>query len=345
MRDVWRWVRLIGGLGIVGLLLWRLGTTPFVDGLKVIDGGTLLAGVAIGVLTTVASAWRWCLVGRALGIRLPLRRAVADYYQALFLNAALPGGVLGDVGRAVGNGRDTGDIGRGVRGVVLERSAGQITLVTVSGAVLLADPLSVLPSAPLGTVAAVGAAGVLAALFLRRLGRRSGDTRWGRAWRTATGDVRRGLLGRDTAPGVLLSSVVVLAGHVATFVVAARAAGSAAPVTRLVPLALLALLAMAIPLNVGGWGAREGVTAWAFGAAGLSATQGLTTAVVYGVLAFVAALPGAVVVVVQAARRVRVSTRAYAVRSVAPVSPAPVLPPTPVTVDLAPRRELARAGV
>ena len=59
------------------------------------------------------------------------------------------------------------------------------------------------------------------------------------------------------------------------------------------PLTLLALLAMALPLNIGGWGPREGVAAWAFGAAGLSAAQGVATAVVYGVLVLVASLPGA----------------------------------------------------
>ena len=310
MRVVWRWVRLVGGLAIVALLLWRLGTAPFLTGVRAIDAGTLLAAVAIGALTTVASAWRWCLVGRSLGIELPLRRAVADYYQALFLNAALPGGVLGDVGRAVGNGRQTGDVGRGVRAVVLERAAGQIALVVIAGVVLLADPLSVLPSAPLGTLAVAAGGLLLGVLLLRRLGRRGGDGRWARAWRTATGDVRRGLLGRDTAPGVAATSVLVLAGHVATFVVAARAAGATVPVTRLAPLALLALLAMAIPLNVGGWGPREGVTAWAFGAAGLGASLGLTVAVVYGLLAFAAALPGAAVLL----------ARLLPKRAVAPVS-------------------------
>ena len=60
------------------------------------------------------------------------------------------------------------------------------------------------------------------------------------------------------------------------------------------PLALLALLAMALPLNVGGFGPREGVAAWAFGAAGLTASQGVATAVVYGALVLVSSLPGAV---------------------------------------------------
>ena len=57
------------------------------------------------------------------------------------------------------------------------------------------------------------------------------------------------------------------------------------------------LLAAALP-NVGGWGPREGVTAWAFAAAGLGASLGVATAVVYGVMVFVATLPGAAVLVV-----------------------------------------------
>jgi hypothetical protein len=55
------------------------------------------------------------------------------------------------------------------------------------------------------------------------------------------------------------------------------------------------LQAAALP-NIGGWGPREGVTAWAFGAAGLGASTGVATAVVYGVMVFAATLPGAAVV-------------------------------------------------
>ena len=69
-----------------------------------------------------------------------------------------------------------------------------------------------------------------------------------------------------------------------------------APPSRLLPLALLVLLAAALP-NVGGWGPREGMTAWAFAAAGLGASQGVATGVVYGVMVFVACLPGAAVLV------------------------------------------------
>ncbi len=296
MRVFWAWARVLGGLGVVAVLAWRLGAGPFLDGLRALDGGTLLAATAVGALTTLGSAWRWRLVSRGLGVDLPLRRAVADYYQALFLNAALPGGVLGDVHRAVGNGRAHGDVGRGVRAVVLERAAGQVTLAAVAAAVLLAGagPLHLLG----GLAAAASVLGLLAALR-----RRPGASRWGRAWRAATSDVRRGLLGRRIAPGVWLASVLVLAGHVATFVLAARAAGVPAPTGRLAAIALLALLAMAVPLNVGGFGPREGVTAWAFAAAGLGAGLGLTVAVGYGLLAFAASLPGAGVLTHRGAAR------------------------------------------
>ncbi|GAB2330565.1 lysylphosphatidylglycerol synthase transmembrane domain-containing protein [Streptomyces variabilis] len=297
----------LGGVVILAVLFWRLGTGAFVDGVRRIDATTLAAALGIGLVTTVLSAWRWALVARGIGIRLPFGAAVADYYRALFLNAALPGGVLGDVHRAVRHGQDAGDLGRGVRAVVLERTAGQLALFAAGGAVLLTMPSPVRDqmraAAPLAGLGLVGACAVVLALRMDRAeaGRKP------RVVRGMLGEARQALFSRTTAPGVLVSSVVVLAGYVAVFVLAADVAGAGASVAELLPLALLALLAMSLPLNVGGWGPREGVAAWAFGAAGLGAGRGLTVAVVYGVLSLAASLPGAVVLVARwyVATRVR----------------------------------------
>jgi hypothetical protein len=117
-----------------------------------------------------------------------------------------------------------------------------------------------------------------------------------RVGRAVREDVRHGLLGRPAWPGVGLASTVAVTGHVATYLLAAHAVGVDATPVQLAPLALVVLLAMAIPLNVAGWGPREGVAAWIFGLAGLGAAQGVATAVAYGVLATVANLPGVVVV-------------------------------------------------
>jgi hypothetical protein len=76
----------------------------------------------------------------------------------------------------------------------------------------------------------------------------------------------------------------------------------------MLPLALLAIAAMVLP-NIGGWGPREGVTAWAFGAAGLGAQRGVATAVVYGVMVLFASSPGAAVLAMAWFRRNRSAQR------------------------------------
>jgi hypothetical protein len=118
------------------------------------------------------------------------------------------------------------------------------------------------------------------------------------------GDIRDGLLARRAWVGIALASALVVCGHAVTFLIAARTAGITAPPSQLLPLALLVMLIMVVP-SIGGWGPREGGTAWAFGAVGLGANRGVTTAVVYGVMVLVATLPGAAVLVVSWVRRIR----------------------------------------
>jgi uncharacterized membrane protein YbhN (UPF0104 family) len=265
---------------VIAVLVSRLGTAPFVRAVHTVDVRTAAAALVIGALTTVASAWRWVRAARGLGLSLSARRALGDYYAALFLNGVLPGGVLGDVQRAVRHGRDEANGRRAATAVVLERSAGQVVLTLAVVASLLLDPARVLGPAVViargpALAAVLGLAVVAAALVLLTRARH----------RVRPLD----------AGAILGASAVVLAGHLATFVLAARAAGSVASIPRLLPLMLLALLAMSLPLNIAGWGPREGVTAWAFTSAGMQPDQGLTVAVVYGLLALVASLPGAVV--------------------------------------------------
>ncbi len=139
--------------------------------------------------------------------------------------------------------------------------------------------------------------------------------------RTAAGDLRDGLLARSAWPGIVLASTVVVAGHAVTFLIAARTAGASLSPVRMLPLALLVLLAMGVPTSIAGWGPREGVAAWVFSAAGLSAAEGVATAVVYGVMVLVASLPGAAVLVAASIRRDRRSPdRAAARRSARPTT-------------------------
>jgi uncharacterized membrane protein YbhN (UPF0104 family) len=290
---VWAWARPLGGAAILVFVVWRVGTGPFLDALHQINARCLVGAVLLGVVTTTASAWRWSVIAGALGLRLPLRTAVADCYRSIFLNATLPGGVLGDVHRAVSHGREVGDVGRGVRAVVWERTAGQVVQSVLALVVLLTFPSPVRSAMPVVVGIVLVVLAVLSVLIFAVP--RTEEARWARIVRTVRSDVAVGVLAPGVWPRVVLSSVLAVAGHVATFLVAAHAAGVHAGPSVLVPLALLALLVMTVPLNVGGFGPREGVAAWAFAAAGLTAGLGVTTAVLYGALVLMASLPGAAV--------------------------------------------------
>jgi uncharacterized membrane protein YbhN (UPF0104 family) len=294
-RPAWWWVQFAVVAGTFTVLVWQLGTGPFLDGLRAVDAWALAAATCLAVLTTLCCAWRWRIVARGLGVELPLRTAVAAYYRSLFLNVTLPGGILGDVHRGVSHGHDTSDVGLGLRAVAWERSAGQAVQVVLTVAVLLLLPSPVQGIVPFVALALVVALAGIA--LLARVRPAAGPSRWARLRAAAVRDLRDGLLARRAWPAIVLASALVVVGHAATFVIAARSAGATAPPLELVPLAFLAIQAAALP-NIGGWGPREGVTAWVFAAAGLGASLGLATAVVYGVMVFVASLPGAVVLVV-----------------------------------------------
>jgi uncharacterized membrane protein YbhN (UPF0104 family) len=301
-RGAWAWARFAGVAVTLAVLVWRLGAGPFLAGIRTVDARALAAATIIAVPITVSCAWRWKLVARGLGIDLPLRAAVAAYYRSQFLNVTLPGGVVGDVHRGISNGRDVNDVGRGLRAVAWERTAGQIVQGVLTIGVLIALPSPVRSHMPL-VAAALGLA-VAGAVLLGRARPHAGHSPLTRLRNAAARDIQDGLVARRAWPGIALASAVALAGHVGTFLIAARTAGVTAPVSRLLPLALLVMLAMVLP-SVAGWGPREGVTAWAFAAAGLGADRGVATAVVFGVMVFVASLPGAVVLVVAWARRAR----------------------------------------
>jgi uncharacterized membrane protein YbhN (UPF0104 family) len=296
-------LRLAAGVTVLWFLVRQVGAAPFEDGLRAVTWPAAAAAVTLTALTTVCSAWRWRVVARALGVDIGLPGAACAYYRSLFLNSVLPGGVLGDVHRAVTHGRRAGDVARGVRAVAWERLCGQVIQAVVAAVVLLSLPSPVRPALPYILAGVAGVAGC-AALVWRGAARR-GRSRLTRAARVVAADLRHGLLTPGVWPQVTLASVLVVAGHTATFVIAARVAGCTAPLGELVALLMVVQVAVVIPLSIGGWGLREGAAAWAFAAAGLGAANGVTVAILYAVLMLAAVAPGAGLLLGDAVRRRR----------------------------------------
>ena len=291
------------GVTVLWFVWLQVGAAPFEDGLRAVTWQAVLAAAALTVVTTVCSAWRWRVVARALGVGIGLPAAVGAYYRSLFLNSVLVGGVLGDVHRAVTHGRRAGDVPGGLRAVAWERLCGQVIQAVVTVVVLLALPSPVRPALPYVLAGVAGVAGG-AALVVRGAARR-GRPRLARAARAVSADLRRSLLAPGVWPQLALASVLVVAGHTVTFVIAARVAGCTAPLGELVALLMVVQTAVVIPLSLGGWGLREGAAAWAFAAAGLGAATGVTVAALYAVLMLAAVAPGAGLLLRDAVRRRR----------------------------------------
>src|SRR5690606_12412677 len=129
------------------------------------------------------------------------------------------------------------DVGRGLRAVVWERAAGQVVLTMLAVvAVLLARPFAgTVPSLPPWGLPAVVAAVLITAMAITRSGVGL------RAARVTVADLR-GLVQPRRLGGIVLASLAVLGGHVATFWIATRAVDVRMPLVDLLPVALVILL-------------------------------------------------------------------------------------------------------
>ncbi len=302
MRDrprVRAWVRAGVGVGILVAIVVQVGAEPFVRGLAALTFEAVAVAFVLGAAATVAAAARWRVIGRRLGLSLGWGQAVAAYYRSQFLNTVLPGGVVGDVHRAVTHGRDAGRLAQASRAVAAERAVGQAVQLVLAAVVVVS--LGLWDYAPgVGIVVLALAVVCVCVVIAARVNSRA---------RTA---IRREMAILRVAVGspaalatVTVASVAVVACLVAMFVVACVAVGVDAPLGRLIGLAVIVILAGSIPFSLGGWGPREGVAAWAFALAGLGATTGIAVSTAYGVLAMIAVTPGAVVLAASALGRRR----------------------------------------
>lgn len=309
-------LRVTVSVSLLALLAVLVEVGEVVTRLADLRSGWVAAALALSVAQIVVSAWRWRYTAVRLGIDLPMRAAVAEYYLATFLNQVLPGGVLGDVSRAWRHSRSGSAGGAGLRSVhavVLERTSGQAVMAVVAvvaGVLLVAlgggaspesgggegalpalrqRPLSAVPWA---TSVAAGAAVVVVGLVLLRARLRKA-ARFPALDRLLS-DARSALLG-VALPVQAGLSLAIVASYVAVFIFAARAVGVETSVGALALLVPPVLVTMLVPISVAGWGVREGAAALLWGAVGLTASDGVAVSVAYGLLVLASSLPGAAV--------------------------------------------------
>ena len=281
-----------GRLVISLMLLWLVSRYVDVDAvrqrLSALSPGWVALGLAISVLQVGVLAWRWRYTAGRLGIDLPLRKALGEYYLGILLNQVLPGGVTGDVSRAWRHARSDAPTGPAVRAVILERASAQVVMTLAAVASVLVLPWA---SGAYRMAAAVATA-VLLGLVVSVLARRpASDSDLGRF----RADTRRALFARQALAAQLTSAVLVVASYVVVFVIAGRAVGIETPLAILLPLVAPVLMTMLVPVTVAGWGIREAAATALWGLVGLTPEDGAAISVAYGLLVLVSSAPGLVV--------------------------------------------------
>lgn len=297
MSGIPSWTRRLVGPVVLIVLLLALDPAEVLARLSSVHLGWAGLAVLIGIAQTFLSAWRWRYTAGRLGLDLPFVSALAEYYLAVFLNQVLPGGVLGDATRAwrhaSRSGFGTSSAGSAMRAVLLERASGQLVMAFVA----LGSACVILWRMHPSMLAPLGAAGVLSALAAvmtaRRLAGAAGGTAPSSLVPRILRDARLALWDGPAVVVQLTTSMLIVGSYVLTYLIAARAVGIEAPFVELAPLVAPVLLAMLIPLSIGGWGLREGAAAAMWVAVGMSAAEGVAISVAYGVIVLIGTLPGA----------------------------------------------------
>lgn len=271
-RQGGRVVRAALQIAVAGALLAFLvhlfGTRAVTASGVAITPLTALGAITLGLIGATAQGLRWRAVAAGLGDHMSTRHAIARCLEAALLNATLPGGLAGDALRAARRGR-AGAGWDGLTSVVGERLCGTavVVLAATAAVVRLGRPDL---AAGLGVVAVVVLA--VAGWSMRRLPAR-------------------------TVAACLGWSVIGWLAFLGLFVLAHVSLARADVVpplagTRVATLGAATLAGMSVPVNIAGWGPREGAASVAYELAGLDPSVGFTTSVAYGLLALVSTLPG-----------------------------------------------------
>lgn len=253
------------------------------------DPRWLIAAAVALTVQTLLSALRWRITAAQLGIEISVSDAVREYYLSQVVNQSLPGGIVGDAGRAVRARGQAGLLASG-QAVVIERLAGQIGLLVVLFLGLFFAALMptgmTWPTWLLVPVAIALSVLVCVVVVLRT--QAASDSALGRSIRGFT----HAVAGRDVWRQQLSLSLGTAICNVAAFALCAAALGVALPPLAALALVPLILFAMVLPLSISGWGLREGAATVLFPLVGASMSEGLATSVAFGLVFLSTVVPG-----------------------------------------------------
>jgi glycosyltransferase 2 family protein len=296
-------LRLVVSLLLLAAVLAYADVGKMADAIRDGSWGWFAAALALMAVAAVLGAVRWRMLLRHAHVEVTELRAVRTFSGALFLNNVLPTSVGGDAVRAWLVGREGGSLVRATTATVVDKVTALACLFVLAWAALLVDSeevpgsiVTVLAWVTAGLVAAFALAGLVAA-GARPLVRRLPE-RFASMIREAWSALRGWAASARLIAWVIGLGLAYSGAGLLVFIFVAKAVGVDLAFSLAAATTPVVLVAMLIPVSIGGLGVREGGFVLLLGEAGVSAADATllallsTAAILLATAAVVAASAG-----------------------------------------------------
>ncbi len=248
------------------------------------DPHWVLLSLLVGAGLNAISSWKWRILLRAKGKRVPFAQLLNLYFVGLFINNFFPSTIGGDVFRGYEVGRSVGDRALAMASVFMERFTG-MTALMVLALVAFASNLSSFRDPRFALALGAGLVvyiGVAAAVFI------PGPLTWG--LRLFPGGLPGRLIDKlirvqsaihdysGQTRAIVSALALSLLFHLtamAYIYVSSRAFGVALPARTLLVIVPVIMFIASLPITVGGLGLIEWAFFFTFGVSGAGGSPGL----------------------------------------------------------------------
>lgn len=317
----WRWALRIGVTLTIGIyILVDVDWSDLASAIAGVDLRWLVAATLVYLCAQLLSAFKWSLLGRAVGFDQPYRRYARSYYLGMFFNLFGPSTVGGDIARSLylsGGRRRSAAVGS----VVFDRLSGLVVLMALAAVTLVLLPHDF--PAPLRILVVAGGTGLalgwwLLPRLIRLLPARH------RLRRQVEGDLAPFWRDRWLLVRICVLSLCFHLMEVGQQWLVARAAGIELPLAYCLVFHPLLTVMVAVPVSISGFGVREGGYLYFLTRIDVDDSLAVTMGLLWWTMSAVGGLAGGLVFLRTGARlpplRRKAKAGAGGVESVAPVT-------------------------
>ena len=296
-------IKLAVAAGVLGLLFAKLKIGPVLETMRLVPVPALMFALLLTVLQPLLAALRWHVILRYLGGAISLIGTLEAYWIGLFSASLFAGVITGDGMRMWILSRAGLQPSKCVNSVLLDRAAALVGLLLLVAATLpfLSNHVADAPFRyGVSFLLMAGIALCISIGLLMRVPARWLKYRPARAIMHVTNDLWSICRRPSVAAGLLVISIVATLCNALGIFVLMRSLDISLDLLDSMVLSPLVILAITVPLSIGGWGLREASMVGLFGLVGVPATVSLSVSILLGLLALVVSLPGGLVMAVMA---------------------------------------------